>query len=99
MEKIKIYLVSDGKLYEQEVRETKQMYIIDDGQGSQDYGSPFWLKSRIYKEGAFLTKLDAIEDQIARSERSLEMSKRRTHSINSELGQLKKLKKELTNTP
>ena len=96
MEKIKIYAVENGKIYEAEARETNQMYIIDDRQGSQDYESPFWLKSRIYKEGAFLTKLDAIEDQIARSERSLEMAKRRTHSINSELGQLKKLKKVLT---
>ena len=31
MKKVKIYAVENGKLYDQEVRETKQMYIIDDG--------------------------------------------------------------------
>ena len=99
MEKIKIYALSDGTVYEAEARETKNMYVIDDVDHIDDYNSPFWLRSRLNKDEVYLTPIEAVEDKIKRKESSLELEKRRVHAINSELGQLKKLKNSLENHP
>ena len=97
MEKIKVYTVKNGEICEAEARETPKKYIID-GKNLHLWAA-FGYKYHFYKDEVHLTAIGAVEAQIARSERNLEMAKKRIHSINSELWQLKKLKKGLTNTP
>ena len=95
MEKIKIYTVFNGKVYEAEARETKKMYILDRTELEEWHA--FEYKTNFFKDEIFTSPVEAVENDIKRNESSLEMAKRRVHSINSELGQLKKLKKSLIN--
>jgi len=95
MEKIKIYAVENGKIYEAEARETPKKYIVDENTSTECW-TAFEYKTHFYKDKVYRTALEAVEAKINKKEDSLEMAKRKTHVLNSELGQLKKLKKELT---
>jgi len=97
MEKVKIYAVYDGKIYEAEARETKKMYIVDSYVGSS--WEAFGYMSNFYKGDIHLTALDALEDGIAKTQNRLDMYKRTTNTVKSELKQLKKLKKDIDTAP
>ena len=97
MEKIKIYTVSDGKVHEAEARETKKSFIIE---STSLYAlGAFEFRTRFSKDEVNLSPLKAIESEMKRTQRKLQYAKLQIHNMNTELDQLKKLKKSLTNHP